>query len=347
MMEAKEKITLQDIADIAGVSRNTVSKILNGRYTGPEETRDRILKLMVDHNYKGLGQLGMTEEKKEIKTILLLSHGELANVSFFLPLVNEIQQNMESRGYILMFYGIGQEELDKQQIPRIIAEKRVDGIVCIEIFQRAFIEKMLLCEIPTVFLEFYYDLWAVEGKYDVVMMNNEYPVHILTAQLLNQGLSRIGFVGDFTHCRGFYERYLGYCGALRDFHLAAMPQYCINYADEEGYGVEGKLRRCLKAMPLMPEAFVAANDSIAINLMTILQEWGIQIPQEIQVISFDNIEEAAHIKPPLTTVNSNVRELVRNVVGCLLQRMSAPERPRNVVYVDSEIVYRQSMKRES
>ena len=344
-MEAKEKITLQDIADMAGVSRNTVSKILNGRYTGSDETKDRVLKLMVENNYKGLGQLSLAEEKKEIKTVLLLSRGELANVGFFLPLVNEIQQNMESRGYILMFYGIKKEELEMQQIPQIIAEKKVDGIVCMEIFQRSFIEKLLRFHIPTVFLEFYYDLWALTGKYDVVLMNNEYPVHTLTAQLLNQGITKIGFVGDFTHCRGFYERYLGYCSALKDFNLSPMPEFCINYDDEEGYGSDGKLRKCLKAMPQLPEAFVVANDSIAIGLVSILQEWGIQVPQEVQVVSFDNIEESEHVKPPLTTVNTDKEELVRNVVGCLLQRMANPQRARNVVYVESEIVYRQSMKR--
>lgn len=340
-----KKVTLQEIADMAGVSRNTVSKILNGHYTGSLQTKDRVLSLMRDNNYKGFGQLNGTEEEYGNKTILLLSHGELGKSGFFLPLVNEIQQNVESRGCNLMFYGIQHEELEQQQVPKVIADHQVDGVVCIEIFDRPFIEKLLKCHIPTVFLEFYYGLWSIQGKYDVVMMNNEYPVHTLTSQLLDQGCTKIGFVGDFTHCRGFYERYQGYCNALRDHDIPPMPQFCIHYANTEGYGREGKLRKYLKAMSGMPDAFVAANDSVAINLVSILQEWGIQIPQEVQVVSFDDIAEAALVKPPLTTVKSNTDELSKDVVGCLFQRMANPERVRNVIYVDSDIIYRQSTKR--
>ena len=344
-MDVKKKVTLQDIADMAGVSRNTVSKILNGRYTGSVHTKNRVLNLMKEHNYKGLGQMDDMDDKSDIKTILLLSHGELAKSGFFLPLVNEIQRNVEFRGHTLMFYGIGQEELERQQIPQVIANRQVDGIMCIEIFHRQFIEKLVNCHIPTVFLEFHYDLWSIQGKYDVVLMNNEYPFRMLMNRLIDQGYTEIGFVGDFTHCRGFYERYQGYCNALRDHNLPPMPQFCINYANAEGYEQEGKLRKCLKVMPDLPDVFVAANDSIAINLMYILQEWGIKIPQEVQIVSFDNIKEAVYVKPPLTTVNSDTDELSRNVVGCLFQRMTNPQRARNVVYVDSEVIYRQSTKR--
>ena len=344
-MDVKKKVTLQDIADMAGVSRNTVSKILNGRYTGSERTKDRVLNLIKENNYKGMGQMVDKDERSDIKTILLLSHRELAKSGFFLPLVNEIQRNVEFRGHTLMFYGIGQEELDRQQIPQVIANRQVDGIMCIEIFHRLFIEKLVSCHIPTVFLEFHYDLWSIQGKYDVVLMNNEYPVHMLMNRLISHGYTKIGFVGDFTHCRGFYERYQGYCNALRDHNIPPMPQFCINYADAEGYGQEGKLRKCLKVMPSLPDVFVAANDSIAINLMSILQEWGIKIPQEVQIVSFDNIKEAVYVKPSLTTVNSDTDELSRNVVGCLFQRMANPQRARNVVYVDSEVIYRQSTKK--
>ena len=341
----QRKVTLQDIADMAGVSRNTVSKILNEHFTGSQQIKDRVLNLMRENNYKGFGQLSGTENKFDDKTILLLSHGELAKSGFFLPLVNEIHQSVESRGCNLMLHGIQHEELEQQQIPKVIADHQIDGIMCIEIFHRQFIEKLLNCHIPIVFLEFYYDLWSIQGNYDVVLMNSEYPVRILTNQLLDQGCTNIGFVGDFTHCRGFYERYQGFCSALRDHNMSPMPQFCINYPDEKGYEKEGKLRKYLKAMDKIPDAFVVANDSIAIHLISILQEWEIQIPKEVQVISFDNITEAAHVNPPLTTVNSDTKELSQNVVGCLFLRMANPQRPRKVIYVDSEIIYRQSTKR--
>lgn len=343
-MDGRAKVTLQDIADMAGVSRNTVSKILNGRYTGTPRIRNLVLELMRENNYKGLGQRQAKEEKWDRKTILLLSCGQLVQSGFFLPLVNEIQRNVESRGYVLMFYGIREEELKSRQIPEAVAKRQVDGIVCLEILCREYIEKLISCHIPAVFMEFCHDLWSVRGKYDIVLVSNEYPVYALTSALLESGCTRLGFVGDYRHCRGFYERYQGFCNALRDHNCLLMPEFCINYADAEGYGQEGRLRRRLKAMPRLPEAFVAANDSIAMNLMIILQEWGVRIPQEVQVVSFDNIPESALTEPGLTTVGCSREALSRSVVECLLQRMANPERTRSVVYVDSEIVYRQSAR---
>ncbi len=343
-MAEKEKVTLQDIANMAGISRNTVSKILNGHYTGSQQIKDRVMELLQESNYKGLGRLMTMEEKPEMKTILLLSPGGLDPNGFFLPLVNEIQKNVESRGYVLMFYGILSEEVERPEIPQVILDRKMDGIVCMEIFQRPFIEKLLKYGIPVVFLEFFYDMWAVPGKYDVVLMNSEYPVYVLTGKLLDQGYQKIGFIGDITHCRGFYERYQGYCRALRDRKVPEMPQYCINYEDSWGYGTEGELRKRLKAMQELPDAFIVANDFIAINVMSILQEWGIRIPQEVQVISFDNIPEAASTRPPLTTVNVDKEALSKNIINCLLQRMAHPKRPRSVIYTDSEIIYGQTTR---
>ena len=95
-------------------------------------------------------------------------------------------------------------------------------------------------------------------------------------------------------------------------------------------------------MERMPDAFVAANDSIGIFLIQALAEHGYRIPEDIRVVGFDNIPEAAAMQPPLTTVNSNREALSKSVVECLLQRMEKPEISKRVVYVESEIVYRKS-----
>ncbi len=341
-MAVREKITLQEIADMVGVSRNTVSKIVNGRYTGSAQIRNRVITVLRENNYKGLGQVEEAEERDGVKTLLLLCNGEMDQSNFFLPLVNEIQQNVESRGYVLVFYGVLQEEMERQQLPQMVEEDKVDGIVCIELYHRAYIEKLLRCGIPTVFLEFCRDLWDVPGRYDVVLMNNEYPAHRLTAGLLENGCKRIGFVGNARLCRGNYERYRGYGSAMREYGLSPENACCLEDAELDRGNPEERLREFLDSLRELPDAFVAASDKIALALLAVLKERGVQVPRQVQIVSFDNLREGAVVDPPLTTVGSDREELVQNVIGCLMQRMASPGRARNVIYVDSRIIYRKT-----
>lgn len=343
-MDIREKVTLQDIADLAGISRNTVSKILNGRYKGSQRVREHVLNLVREKNYKGMGENAERKEKPEVKTILLLCREGISATGFFPCLVNEIQRDVEARGYMLQFYGLTREELQAGRIPDVVVRRQVDGVVCMEIFDRDYIKKLIQYPVAAVFLEFYHDIWAIDGRYDVVMMNNEYPVCVLTKQMIDKGCRSIGFVGDYTHCLGFYERYQGYCAALAERGISLNRNLCITFADGERYFSRQELWKRLKHMPCMPDGFVAANDAIAISLMQTLQERGIRIPEDVKIISFDDVGEASKVKPALTTVRTDGEALSRSAVEWLLQRMADPGRSKRVVYVETKIVYRDTFR---
>lgn len=343
-MDTREKVTLQDIADLAGISRNTVSKILNGRYRGPHRVKEQVLGLVREKNYKGMGEYAGKKEKPEVKNILLLCREGISSAGFFPYLVNELQRDVEARGYMLQFYGATREELQAGRIPDVIARRQVDGVVCMEIFDRQYIKKLIHCPVAAVFLEFCQDLWSVEGRYDVVMMENQQPVYTLTKRMLDRGCRGIGFVGDYAHCRGFYERYRGYCEALEERGIPLDKNICITFPDGGGYFDRPELWKRLKNMSRMPDGFVAANDGIAISLLQTLREGGVRVPEDVKIVSFDDIAEAAEARPALTTVHVDRKGLSRTAVECLLQRMADPDRARRVVYVDTEIVYRETFK---
>jgi LacI family transcriptional regulator len=333
-----DKITLKDIADLAGISRNTVSKIVNGHYKGDRETQEKVIKLLQENNYKGMGSLTDTPKAK---TILLLSGGMIQK-GFFASLLSEIQQNELSRDYRVIYLGLQEEELKNLQIPNVIKDRQVDGIVCLEIFDKNFIETMLSHEIPTVFLDFISDIWDVKGNYDVVLMNNVSQTYTLTSNLIMNGCRHISFVGDYTRCISFSERYQGYCKALSEHNIALNPHICIGIDDEEGHFDSISLWSYIANMEIMPDAFVVANDSLAIRLMRVLEEHNIKIPEDVSVVGFDNISESIEAIPPLTTVDCNQEALSKTVLSCLNQRISQHNRPKNVVYVDTTIIYRGS-----
>lgn len=344
-MNEKKRITLQEIANMAGVSRNTVSKMMNGKYKGSMETLERVMKLIKEYDYKGMGQFNDEGEPElQIKTIMLLIKGDVAHSSFFVTLINEIQKSIAEKGYVLMFTTIYPHDIENGHIPMYIDRKKVDGIICLEVFEIEYIKKLVSYDIPIVFLEFCYNIWKVQGNFDVVMMSNEYPISQLTSEMIAQGCTNIGFVGDYRHCRGFFERYQGYLNALFEAGLTSIKEMCITVKDGSDYFDEEKIWNHLKKLNPMPQGFVVANDAIAIRLMETLKEHGYNVEKDFKIVGFDDVEEVAVVKPSLTTVNSNRNALCKLMVSCLLNRMETKNKPRTIVYVDSKIVYRDSFK---
>lgn len=344
-MNGTKKITLQEIADLVGVSRNTVSKIVNGRFKGSPEVMERVLNLMREYDYKGMGQLDYSRDSKlQVKTIMLLTKGDMAQSSFFVTLINEIQKSIAEKGYMLMFATIYQDDIEAGHIPMYIEKKHVDGILCMEIFEHDYIEKLVSYGIPIVFMEFCYNIWSIQGNFDVVMMCNEYPVSRLTREMFAQGCKRIGYIGDYRHCRGFFERYQGYQNAHQEVGIIPDKDYCIMIEDGIDYFDKQTVWNILKKMNPMPNGFVVANDAIGICLIETLKEHGYDVKKEFSIVAFDDIDEAAKIEPSLTTVSCDSDALCKMMVSCLLDRMEFPNKPRTVVYVDSKIIYRDSFK---
>lgn len=343
------KVKIQDIADKAQLSRNTVSKIFNGKYNGPRETKDRVLQLAVDMKYKEYGQIDMNTDEKifktETKNILIMSKGDVVGSNFFAHIVNEIQKRTEGEGYNLLLSNIRESDIEAVQLPVNVRSDLIDGIVCMELFDKPYIEKLISMGIPTIFVEFYYDAWDIQGNYDIVMMNNEFHVSKMVKKLIQNGCNIIGFVGDYQHCRGFYERYVGYTKALASHNIPLKPQYSMTVADGDLYFDISWLCDCIKTMDLVPNAFVCANDAIGVNIIKALKQLGYSVPNDVQVVAFDDIPDALTVSPALTTVRIFREELGRCAINNLLNRIDNPNRKRQIIYVDTEIVVRDSTKK--
>lgn len=341
------KVKIQDIADRAGLSRNTVSKIINGRYNGPLEIKEKVLRLAVEMKYKEYGQLNLNsngEKALKKKNILILSKGDVVGSNFFAHIVSEIQKRTEGEGYTLLLSNIRDYDIETMQLPANLQSGNIDGIVCMELFDKAYIKKLLSLEIPTVFVEFYYNAWEIQGNYDVVMMNNEFQVYSMVSSLIENGCRTIGFIGDYHHCRGFYERYMGYFTALKNNNIPVKPDYCMTVTDGDMYFNIPWICKRINSMDGIPDAFVCANDGIAINLVNALKLLGYRIPEDVQIISFDDTPDAVTSNPPLTTVRIFREELGRCAIDNLLARIENPNRKRQIIYVDTEIIIRESTR---
>ncbi|GIP22486.1 LacI family DNA-binding transcriptional regulator [Paenibacillus sp. J22TS3] len=332
-----EKVTIQDIANALGLSRNTVSKALNNHPQIPEQTRDKIIQKAADLKYKNYSKLKMGN-------IALLTRGDINTISFYSETIRGIETSLSANGYNLILTLVKPEDIRSGTLPANIHQSNLDGIISVEIFDKPYMQKVLNTGIPTVFIDSLPNSVFELHKYDVIMVENELSTYQLTQLLIEHGHQNIGFIGDAAHCRSFYERWLGFTRALSHSGLGDCSQFSIQLEDTNPYLSVDWMTSQIKALNQLPTAFVCANDDIAISVIRSLKSLGYNIPADIEVTGFDDIPNSAIIEPALTTVHTYPYELGKRVVESLLNRIDQPDRHNETVYLETSLVWRESTK---
>lgn len=339
---SREKVTIQDIADSLGLSRNTVSKALNNNPSIPDETRSRVIQKAVEMKYK---QFAFFEQEiasaKKSGNIALLTANMPNNSHFGTSLLSGLEQKISSVGFNLSIHMVRENELKSPALPVNFDKSKVDGIVCIELFDENYSEFITSLEIPTLFIDASAALTFYEMKADLLLMENTHSTFSITKRLIDEGVGPIGFIGDYRHCMSFSERWEGFNKAFFTAQIKPDESFCI--LEEDRYIADYKwLKQQLTSMKKLPSAFVCANDFIAIHVTRILKDLNIRIPEEVKVCGFDNAPESRIIEPHLTTVHIHRSEMGILAAEMLLKRIENPYRPPQVTHVKTTPVFRQS-----
>ena len=336
----KNTVTIQDLANALGMSRNTVSKALNGKHV-PPKTRNAVINAAINMGYKGYKLAANTEGGLGQRRFLILSSRLLMNINYHIYVLRGIEECLLDYDAELLQFSIT-NAASFAKLKRYLSDYKVDGIICIEFFQEEYISELLEMGQPLVFLDFPLNSAPFHGSYDIILPESRDSVRNLCMQLIQRhNCKTFGFVGDFRHCRSFYERFTGMLEALFLSDLPVSLQYCIVHDDTMPYEPSA-LEKTLKQMPALPDCFVAANDTIALNLLSALKNMKIPVPKDVKVIGFDNIPEAKLNSPSLTSFNVNKNALGRKIVTILLDRIANPTQANQIVYVASKAITRAS-----
>lgn len=313
------RITMQEIADACGVSRNTVSKVFNGHKSVTHATRELVLQ-----KAKELGYGFPAEEAAPSEPA-----GYIALLTRFLPTQSHFGSrfltsftNQISRvGYTLKIYEISSEEIRRKKLPPHFVPEQIAGIVGLEIFDQDYIDMVCRLNIPMVLTDGPADAVMSPISCDYVMMENVAGVIALVDRLAAEGAARIGFVGDIGHCSSFRERWIGYRMGLEKNGLSPDKRFCILEPDSEPYDSAAWLLDRIDRMPHLPDAFVCANDFLAAHLLLALKKRGIAVPREVMITGFDGTSQAEITDPPLTTVQVYGTEIGCMAADVLLHRI--------------------------
>ena len=341
---ANKRVTMQDIANACGLSRNTVSKAFNGRGAVPPATRSLILQKANELGY------GLPAEEKTYYhpqgtgSIALLTNNMPVDYHFGTYFVTTFTDQICRAGYTLKMFEISSGELQKKQLPPHFILEQTAGIVAIEMFDTDYLNMICGLGIPTIMIDSPVHALVHLFPCDFVSMENVASVSTVMKRLLALGARHIGFVGDKEHCGSFYERWFGYRMGLEQAEIVVDESICILAPDASPYNNPDWLIERMNRMPFLPDAFVCANDYLAIHLMNALKKKGLSIPGDIMVTGFDGTSQSALVEPALTTVQIPSIEIGRMSADILLARIRNPELPYSWTHIRTNPVWRKSTK---
>ncbi|MCR2806617.1 LacI family DNA-binding transcriptional regulator [Paenibacillus soyae] len=339
---AKEKVTIQDIADALGISRNTASKALNGVESIPAETRNKVIKKAIELKYKQFAYVDTDSVMTKAPGNIALLTCNLPGISHFgSQLLNGLEIKISSEGYNLSIHMVREYEIEAMVLPKNFEASKVDGIICIEMFDKGYSELVSGLGIPAIFIDSTSEIFYTDLQADLILMENKHSSYRMTSRLIENGHKKLGFVGDYNHCKSFNERWAGFNRALADASLKPDPSVCITEEDRFFFEPEW-MERQLDRMNELPAAFVCANDFIAIGLMKALKNRNVRIPEDVAVCGFDDSPESRIVDPPLTTAHIPNNQMGIIAADMLLARVKDPARPFQITHVKTEPIFRES-----
>ncbi|WP_248547749.1 LacI family DNA-binding transcriptional regulator [Paenibacillus odorifer] len=339
---AREKVTIQDIADALGISRNTASKALNGTNGIPDETRNKVIKKAIELKYKQFAFMDTESVQPRNSGNIALLTENLPNTSHFgSKLISGMEKRISAEGYNLSMHIIRDIDQESLSLPNNFDVANVDGIICIELFNSEYSKLITSLGIPTIFIDCSADICYPEFQADVLLMENEHSTYQLTKKLIDGGYTSLGFIGDYNHCRSFNERWVGFNRALIESGVHLDLSQCILDDDRLFFSSPEWADAKLSQINQLPSAFVCANDYIAVTFMKSLKNM-LSIPNDLVICGFDNGPESSIVEPHLTTVHIYSNQMGVKAAEMLLSRIHDPKQPYQVSHIYTKLILRES-----
>lgn len=336
-----KKVTIQDIADALGLSRNTVSKALNNTGILAEETRQRILEKAAEMGYRRFIYITQPSaaESTEVKELAFVTQNMPHGSHFGTYALNTFQEKISRNNYRLSMFPVRESEISSLQLPLGFNREKTKGIICLELFDPDYIEMLSSLGIPLLLVDTASDTDLTRVKADILLMENYMSIFSLTDTLIRNGYRRLAFAGNPLHCRSFKERYQGFTHALRASNLTP---FSSQFTGRTVFDDPKILSETVSRILQMPEVFICANDFVAIRLIRALKKHGLEIPGNVLVTGFDNSEESRIIEPHLTTVEIPSSKMGYIAADLLLSRISEPDTPYRIMHVQTSLKFRAS-----
>ncbi len=178
-------------------------------------------------------------------------------------------------------------------------------------------------------------------------MDNRTEIYSFVKEMIRRGKNRIGFVGKYMHCQSFYERYMSYRNAMYVMGLSCPEEYCLieNKQELSGYSRDSwneYLTEYIRKMKNLPDVFICANDSVALDVMQVLNSLNYSVPDDVYLCGFDDSPESRVVTPSLTTIHIHSQDIGLSAVQLLVSRIKEPFLNYRTMYIETNLIFRES-----
>jgi len=329
---------IKDVARLAGVSTATVSRTLNDVDRVSPKTKDSVLRAAKEVGYR-FNHSARSLRLQQTGAVAVL----IPNVGnpFFSNILAGIESVMTKSGINVLILDTQSAESRQSYTADYLTSQRVDGIICLDgqLQPDAEVEQSSMMNLPIVFA----CEWPNSTDYSVVHSDNKHGANLAIKHLMSLGHHRIGFVEGPKENVLTTVRRKATVDTLKASGLAVRDDWFFT----GDFSLESGVHAAKKWLALenRPTALFCASDLMAIGVMAELKRNGVNVPEDLSVVGFDDIDIARYYSPALTTVHQRTRELGEVAAEVLLDKLHGNERDEKINIIGVELVDRESTVR--
>jgi DNA-binding LacI/PurR family transcriptional regulator len=334
------KVTMEEIAKLAGVSLATVSRCIHSPHLVKSETREKINQLISKANYIYNATAGdLSRKRSSILGVIIPTAKSLVFSTSLLAIQEMAQQN----NYSLITASSQYDSKTEANLIQQFMERQLAGIILTGFVfgQKDLVKELSRRGMPCVVIWDKLD----DPELSYVGFDNFKATYAATQYLIELHHRRIGLiVGPYTKVERVRKRLEGFKSALEDNGLTFDPEMVIEKEPTLLDGKEAMGR--LMSLQVRPTAVLAASDTLAVGAMAAARDLGLGIPEDVSLVGFDDIDIAAYCNPPLTTVRVPAYEIGRIAMKIILNMISDFNESRVQQYcLDTNLVIRDSCRK--
>lgn len=335
----RKQVTMDDIAKSLGVSKNSVSIALANKNGVSDSLRRRVIEKAKEMNYAGIPGNFNTASRYIAVIVPEYLHGD---TFFYAPVFWAVENEAKKRNCVSIHIGITKEMEETGRMPSLPRELDILGMLVVGIISRPYLDKLRLLNLPMLSVDIAY----LSPDIGCVGSANLAGGELATRYLIENGHTKIGFIGPVNMALSIYERWCGFKLAMRQANLKIDDSYNIL-----GDGAGSMLFDTIEALApffedrdTFPTAWFCAGDRIAVALINVLTQKGLRVPDDVSVMGFDDLSIGEMILPRLSTIHVDRRHMGEMAVAQLCRLARDSSHAAVNINLSGTIVVRESVR---
>lgn len=340
-MAQKKEVRLSDIAEKLNISTVTVSKALSKKEGVGEELRGQIIQLAKEMGYKTKPASDSNGNPTGNIGVIIPAKFFSPQVSFYWYLFTHLSTQLLKRNFFTMMELVSADDEESLTLPRLLTEKKVDGLIFLGQVNTAYIQKAATLTDNFILMDFYTN----NPDYDCVVCDDFYNSYLITSYLIENGFKSLRFVGNFDATTSIQDRFMGFQKALYENGFSSGIDEIIKDRSTDGLLLEKMaLGDGAGSNKKLPDAFVCNCDLTASKVIAQLQAQGVKVPQEVSVTGYDNFLSATEKTIPLTTVAVSPEKTAGLAAELIISKITGRNYIKGRHLVSGEIIERESVQ---